>query len=257
MQDPGKSPWFTIAALLVLAGLIISQFILAGREQEIHEAQIQKIAAAEAVEREKQAALQPSVVVEQQRQADPLSVPPPNYNPADPLRAPPPDYSRVDVTYDMPTGAQRIAAEAYYKEYLDPDTSKVVSRQIPQETHGNTLQGFNMNKWLYFSADGMTATLVGMGEAYINIKPEDLYTMNYTYYNQGRLGTMIVVNFRIGDDPLFAPCKNAFERGFPPQKLLSVFGFGVAERVMHDGLNDEVILNLSPLIQCSLGNNYQ
>lgn len=242
MQNPDERPFLTVAALLVLAGLIVSQFIIAGRAQERHEAEMQKIAAEEA-RKQKQAAMQP-VVVEQMK-------------PAEAPYATLPDYTRMDVTHEMPTAAQRAAAEEFYKKYLDPDPSKTVSRQMPQETRGNIMQGFNMNKWVYFRDDGAAATLVGMGEAYVNIKPEEFHTMNYTYYNQGRLGTLIVVNFRPLDDRVFARCKESFAEGFPPQKLLTVFGYGVAERVMHDGLNDQVILNVSPLTHCALGDNYQ
>ncbi|TAL30779.1 MAG: hypothetical protein EPN97_11895 [Alphaproteobacteria bacterium] len=243
MQDRDDSPLFTAAALLVLAGLVVLQFILAGREQERSDARMQKIEPppAEAPRSEKPAET-PPVVVDGWK---------------DETRRLQPDYTRMDATHEMPTAAQRAAAEAFYKKYLDPDPSKVVSRQMPQDTRGNTMQGFNMNKWVYFGDDGATATLVGMGEAYVNIRPEDMNAMNYTYYNQGRLGTLIVVNFRTGDDRVFAQCKESFAEGFPPQKLLTVFGYGVAERVMHDGLNDEVILNVSPLTSCALGDNYQ
>jgi hypothetical protein len=244
-----KDGMFTIAALLILAGLIISQFIFAGREQARHEAEMQKIAAAEAVQREKQA------IIDQENEKRRLQEN--AQRQAAEFNARRQDFRRRDITHKIPTAAQRAAAEEFYKNYLDADTSKVVSRQMPQKIPLDTLQGFNMNKWVHFRDDGATATLVGMGEAYVDIKPEDLSTMNYTYYSQGRLGTMIVVNFQTGNDPVFAGCRESFAEGFPPQKLLTVFGYGVTERVMHDGLNDEVILNIGPLTQCALADNYQ
>lgn len=234
-----KDSLFTFAGLLVLAALVVSQFVIAGSKQERHEAQTEKVAAVEAPPREREAETPP---VDERPKA---------------IRKMEQVYTRIVVQHEMPTAAQRAAAEEYYKKYLDPDISKVVSRQPPQEARDDTMQGFNMNKWVYFRDDGSTATLVGMGEAYLNIRPEDLNTMNYTYYSQGRLGTMIVVNLRPANDEVFGECRNSFEQGFPPEKLLTVFGYGVAERVMHDGLNDEVILNISPLTRCLLGDNYR
>ena len=276
MQDPDKSSYFTAAALIVLMALVVSQFLIAGRQQEHHDTLMQNIAAvkselAATQEAQKQKESETPPVVDQlkavlgsqdaigakiddekneirqlredmQKQAETLSNLQQNYD-------------RMALSHEQPTAAQRTAAEQFYKKYLDPDMTKVVSRQVPAGLYKNSLQGFKMTKWIYFRAEGNTATLVGMGEAYLNIKPEDLNAPNYGVYYQGRLGTMIVVNFQTKDDPVFAQCRKSFDKGFAPEKLLAVFGHGVAEQIMHDGFYDEAILNVDQLVSCSLGDN--
>lgn len=276
MQDPNKGSYFTAAALIVLMALVVSQFLIAGRQQEHHDTLMQNIAAvkseletAQTAQQKKEAETSP--VVDQlkavqgsqeaigakiddekneirqlredmQRQAETLSTLQQNYD-------------RMALSHEQPTAAQRTAAEQFYKKYLDPDMTKVVSRQVPAGTYKNSLQGFKMTKWIYFRGEGTTATLVGMGEVYLNIKPEDLNTPGYGVYNQGRLGTMIVVNFQTKDDPVFASCRQSFDKGFPTEKLLTVFGQGATEQIMHDGFYDEAILNVDQLANCSLSDN--
>jgi hypothetical protein len=152
------------------------------------------------------------------------------------------------------TGDEQSAAERYYKKYLYPKSTKQVSLQVPS-ADATVMQGLKIDKWLEFSSKDGAATLVGTGQPFLDIKPEQLNNENYDVFNQGRTLTMIVVNFRGKDDSVFEGCKKSMQKKFLENQRLAVFGHGIAQQVLHDGLIDEVVIDFDKLTNCGLETN--